>query len=129
MVPSMVDEYPILAVAASVADGKTVMRGLHELRVKESDRLTLMAEGLKAAGVDARVDGDDLHVQGGPRPAGGVAIDCHHDHRIAMSFLVLGGISRDPVQVSGAETIATSFPDFVRLVNELGGGIETIEEQ
>lgn len=121
--PSMIDEYPILAVAAAFAKGTTRMRGLAELRVKESDRLTTMANGLAAAGVDARIEGDDLIVTG-PTPATrGVTIDARHDHRIAMSFLVLGGLGASPVAVEGAETIFTSFPGFCELMNGLGAAI------
>src|SRR6185369_379735 len=83
--PSMIDEYPILAVAAAFARGRTVMRGLAELRVKESDRLAAIAGGLAASGVRVAVDGDDLSVEGGGPPAGGVTLDAQLDHRIAMS--------------------------------------------
>ena len=122
--PSMIDEYPVLAVAAALARGRTVMRGLAELRVKESDRLKAMAQGLAACGVKVEVEGDDLVVQGGTRPAGGARIDAHLDHRIAMSFLVLGGRAAAPVIVDGAETIETSFPGFAALMNKLGGRID-----
>ena len=125
--PSMIDEYPVLAVAAAFARGRTVMRGLAELRVKESDRLATMAHGLAACGVRVRVEGDDLTVEGGGPPAGGAAIDAHLDHRIAMSFLVLGGRAREPVTVEGAETIETSFPGFRGLMNGLGCRIEPAE--
>ena len=122
--PSMIDEYPILAVAAAFAQGTTVMRGLSELRVKESDRLQSMADGLAACGVRVEVEGDDLIVHGdGARPAGGARIDARLDHRIAMSFLVMGGAARDAVLVEGAEAIATSFPDFTTLMNGLGASI------
>lgn len=121
--PSMIDEYPILAVAAALTPGRTIMRGLGELRVKESDRLAAIARGLAAAGVKVAAEGDDLIVEGGPRPAGGVTIDAHLDHRIAMSFLVLGGAARAPVLVRGAETIETSFPGFAGLMNGLGAAV------
>src|SRR3954447_6531856 len=126
--PSMIDEYPILAVAAAFARGATAMRGLSELRVKESDRLGTMAAGLAACGVKVTVEGDDLIVQGGGRPAGGVAIDAKLDHRIAMSFLVLGGLAAAPVTVAGAEAIETSFPGFASLMNGLGAAIAPAEE-
>src|SRR3954451_3834919 len=125
--PSMIDEYPVLAVAAAFARGRTVMRGLAELRVKESDRLATMAHGLAGCGVRVRVEGDDLTVEGGGPPAGGAAIDAHLDHRIAMSFLVLGGRASEPVTVEGAETIETSFPGFRGLMNGLGCRIEPAE--
>jgi 3-phosphoshikimate 1-carboxyvinyltransferase len=120
--PTMIDEYPVLAVAAACARGRTVMRGLGELRVKESDRLEAVAAGLAACGVAVAIDGDDLTVEGG-RPAGGAAIDARLDHRIAMSFLVLGGAARAAVTVRGAETIDTSFPGFAALMNGLGARI------
>ena len=121
--PAMIDEYPILAVAAALARGTTVMRGLAELRVKESDRLATMADGLAACGVAVEVTGDDLIVHGGARPAGAATIDAKLDHRIAMSFLVLGGLARAPVAVEGAEAIETSFPGFAALMNRLGAAI------
>jgi 3-phosphoshikimate 1-carboxyvinyltransferase len=121
--PTMIDEYPILAVAAAFARGTTVMRGLAELRVKESDRLAATAGGLAACGVKVEVEGDDLIVHGGARPAGGAEVDARLDHRIAMSFLVLGGLAAAPVAVAGAEAIETSFPGFVELMNGLGAGI------
>jgi 3-phosphoshikimate 1-carboxyvinyltransferase len=122
--PSMIDEYPVLAVAASCARGRTVMRGLAELRVKESDRLTGIAEGLQRCGVKVSVEGDDLivHGDGGP-PKGAALIATRLDHRIAMAFLVLGLAAREPVQIDDARPIATSFPDFVPLMNRLGAGL------
>ena len=126
--PSMIDEYPILAVAAAFARGATTMRGLSELRVKESDRLATMAAGLAACGVRVTVEGDDLIVEGGGRPAGGAAIDAKLDHRIAMSFLVLGGLATAPVTVAGAEAIETSFPGFADLMNGLGAAIGPVPE-
>ncbi len=124
--PSMIDEYPILAVAACFARGTTRMRGLAELRVKESDRLALMAEGLAAAGVAVAIDGDDLLVTGPVAATRAVTIDAQHDHRIAMSFLVLGGLATAPITVTGAETILTSFPGFAELMNGLGSLIEEV---
>jgi 3-phosphoshikimate 1-carboxyvinyltransferase len=117
--PSMIDEYPILAVAAAFAEGETVMEGLHELRVKESDRLSAIAEGLKACGVTASVDGDTLKVKGGEVKGGGL-IKTHLDHRIAMSFLVLGMAAKEAVTVDDGEAIKTSFPNFITLMNSLG---------
>jgi 3-phosphoshikimate 1-carboxyvinyltransferase len=124
--PSMIDEYPILAVAAAFARGTTRMRGLGELRVKESDRLALMAEGLAAAGVRVAIEGDDLLVTGPVGATRPTTIDAHHDHRIAMSFLVLGGLGAAPVTVQGAETILTSFPGFAELMNGLGAAIHEV---
>lgn len=125
--PTMIDEYPVLAVAAALATGTTVMRGLGELRVKESDRLAVVAEGLAACGVRVEVEGDDLAVHGGTKPAGGAEIDARLDHRIAMSFLVLGGLAEAAVTVRGAEAIETSFPGFAELMNGLGAAISTVE--
>jgi 3-phosphoshikimate 1-carboxyvinyltransferase len=119
--PSMIDEYPILAVAAAFARGETRMRGLQELRVKESDRLQAVADGLAAAGVDYAIVGDDLIVRGGARMVrGGGTVRTHLDHRIAMSFLVMGLASQEAMTVDDAATIATSFPDFVPLMQRLG---------
>ncbi|MBV9828379.1 MAG: 3-phosphoshikimate 1-carboxyvinyltransferase [Alphaproteobacteria bacterium] len=119
--PSMIDEYPVLAVAAACARGRTVMRGLAELRVKESDRLTGTAEGLVRCGAAVNVEGDDLIVEGsGTPPQGGVTIATRLDHRMAMAFLVLGLASREPIQVDDARPIATSFPDFEPLMRSLG---------
>jgi 3-phosphoshikimate 1-carboxyvinyltransferase len=119
--PSMIDEYPILAVAAAFASGETRMRGLAELRFKESDRLRAIAEGLKAGGVASRIDGDDLIVEGrGGDVLGGGLVATHLDHRIAMSFLVLGLASRRAMAVDDARMIATSFPAFQELMAELG---------
>ncbi|HIJ63577.1 MAG TPA: 3-phosphoshikimate 1-carboxyvinyltransferase [Rhodospirillaceae bacterium] len=119
--PSMIDEYPILAVAASFARGQTRMRGLSELRVKESDRLAAIAGGLAAAGVKVTVSGDDLIVDGdGGPPAGGAAVAVRLDHRIAMAFLVMGMAARRPLSIDDAAAIDTSFPDFVTLMNGLG---------
>ncbi|MGE0258032.1 MAG: 3-phosphoshikimate 1-carboxyvinyltransferase [Alphaproteobacteria bacterium] len=126
--PSMIDEYPILAVAASGARGRTVMRGLAELRVKESDRLTGIAEGLARCGVDARVEGDDLIVEGsGAPPPGGGLIATRLDHRIAMAFLVLGLAAREPVRIDDARPIATSFPGFVPLMEGLGARFDRLD--
>jgi 3-phosphoshikimate 1-carboxyvinyltransferase len=122
--PSMIDEYPILAIAAAFARGRTVMRGLAELRVKESNRLAAVVTGLQACGVEAREDGDCLIVEGtGNAPPGGVEIGAHRDHRIAMSFLVLGLAAQRPVTVDSADMIATSFPGFVPLMQSLGARI------
>ena len=121
--PSMIDEYPILAVAAAFASGTTRMRGLHELRVKESDRLAAIAAGLAAAGAEHAIEGDDLLVQGGT-PRGGGMVATHMDHRIAMSFLVMGLASRAPMTVDDTAMIATSFPDFRPAMERLGATFE-----
>jgi 3-phosphoshikimate 1-carboxyvinyltransferase len=118
--PTMIDEYPILAVAASFAEGVTRMRGLKELRVKESDRLEATAAMLRGNGVEVAIDGDDLIVHGKGRAAGGGLVATHMDHRIAMSALVMGLGSEQAVQVDDAAFIATSFPGFADLMRSLG---------
>ncbi|MEW5965141.1 MAG: 3-phosphoshikimate 1-carboxyvinyltransferase [Pseudomonadota bacterium] len=120
--PSMIDEYPVLAAVAAFAAGDTVMHGLAELKVKESDRLAATAAGLAANGVGATVDGDTLvvHGTGGAVPGGG-RVATHLDHRIAMAFLTLGLASEAPVTVDDAAMIATSFPEFRGLMEGLGG--------
>jgi 3-phosphoshikimate 1-carboxyvinyltransferase len=122
--PSMIDEYPILAVAAAFAEGRTVMRGLAELRVKESDRLSAIAEGLSRCGVTVEAGPDSLTVEGvGTPPRGGATIATRLDHRIAMGFLVLGIGAAEPVTVDDAAPIETSFPGFAELMNRLGADI------
>ena len=122
--PSMIDEYVILSVAAAFAEGPTVMHGLAELRVKESDRLAAIVAGLRACGVEAREEGDSLRVEGlGGPPPGGAEVSAHDDHRVAMSFLVMGLGAQRPVTVDSADMIATSFPDFVPLMRSLGAEI------
>lgn len=120
--PSMIDEYPILFIAAALAEGRTVARGLEELRVKESDRIAVMANGLKACGVEVEElpDGIIIHGRGGEKVPGGATVASHLDHRIAMSFAVLGLVAQQPVTVDDARPIATSFPDFVSLMTGLG---------
>jgi len=122
--PSMIDEYPILSVAAAFAKGKTAMRGLEELRVKESDRLEAVARGLSANGVRYEIEGDDLIVEGGAVPGGGT-VATHMDHRIAMSFLTMGLASEKPVTVDDVAMIATSFPEYQDLMARLGAVMES----
>jgi 3-phosphoshikimate 1-carboxyvinyltransferase len=125
--PSMIDEYPILAVAAAMARGDTRMHGLGELRVKESDRLTAMAEGLAACGVSVEVDGDTLIVHGKSEPPkGGATVPVNLDHRIGMSFLILGLITEEPVAIDDGRAIDTSFPGFASLMASLGATIEPV---
>lgn len=127
--PSMIDEYPALAIAASFAKGETVMKGLDELRVKESDRLSAVARGLELNGVDCTEGEDWLTVRGRPDGKGlgnaaGDAVATHLDHRIAMSFLVMGLASEHPVTVDDSGIIATSFPEFMAMMAGLGAEIE-----
>jgi 3-phosphoshikimate 1-carboxyvinyltransferase len=121
--PSMIDEYPVLAVAAAFAEGTTVMRGLKELRVKESDRLAATAALLRANGVTVNIEGDDLIVHGKGHAAGGGVVTTHMDHRIAMAAMVLGLASDKPVQIDDGTFIATSFPGFVELMRGLGADL------
>jgi 3-phosphoshikimate 1-carboxyvinyltransferase len=122
--PAMIDEYPVLAVAAAFADGTTVMRGLKELRVKESDRLASTAAMLRLNGVDVEISGDDLAVRGRGHAAGGGLVATHMDHRIAMAALVLGLAADKAVTVDDAAFIATSFPGFADLMRGLGGDLQ-----
>ena len=118
--PSMIDEYLVLAVAASFAEGTTIMRGLQELRVKESDRLEATADMLRVNGVKVEVAGDDLIVEGRGHVPGGGLVATHMDHRIAMSALVMGLAADKPVKVDDTAFIATSFPDFIPMMRSLG---------
>jgi 3-phosphoshikimate 1-carboxyvinyltransferase len=124
--PSMIDEYPVLAVAASFAEGETLMQGLEELRVKESDRLAAVARGLEANGVDCTEGEAALAVRGRPggKGLGGGTVTTHLDHRIAMSFLVLGLATEKPVTIDDQAMIATSFPEFMGLMKGLGAEID-----
>ena len=121
--PSMIDEYPVLAVAAAFAEGTTVMRGLKELRVKESDRLAATAALLRGNGVAADIEGDDLIVHGNGHAAGGGTVVTHMDHRIAMAAMVLGLASDKAVAIDDGTFIATSFPGFVELMRGLGADL------
>ena len=123
--PTMIDEYPVLGVAAAFAEGKTTMRGLEELRVKESDRLAAVAQGLQANGVKVEELADGMIVEGHAdgSVAGGAQVLTHMDHRIAMSFLVMGLATRAPIRVDDSSMIATSFPNFESLMQSLGAQI------
>lgn len=118
--PDMIDEYPVLAVVAAFAAGDTVMEGLSELKVKESDRLAATAAGLAANGVRATVEGDTLTVHGTGKVAGGGLVETHLDHRIAMAFLTMGLASDAPITVDDTTMIATSFPEYRGLMEKLG---------
>ena len=123
-IAAMIDEVPALAIACAFADGESVIEGLAELRVKESDRLGAMVAGLVACGVAAIADGDALRIFGRGRVRGGGRVVTHGDHRIAMAFLTLGLASDQPVEVDAAEMIATSFPNFVDVMRGIGATIE-----
>ncbi|MFP4314215.1 MAG: 3-phosphoshikimate 1-carboxyvinyltransferase [Alphaproteobacteria bacterium] len=124
-VPSMIDEFPVFAMAAACAKGTTKMTGLEELRVKESDRLLMVAQGLKACGVSLEMGEDSLTIHGtGKPPKGGAEIKTALDHRIAMAFLVLGGVSEESITIDDANPIRTSFPNFAELMNDLGCDIQ-----
>jgi 3-phosphoshikimate 1-carboxyvinyltransferase len=124
--PTMIDEYPVLAIAASFAEGDTVMEGIGELRVKESDRIAAIANGLAANGVSAEEDTDSLLVHGAATVAGGGTVDAKYDHRIAMSFLVLGMAAENPVAVDDVTAITTSFPGFRGQMEALGGAFSEV---
>lgn len=125
VVPSMIDEFPIFSVVASCAKGDTVMKGLGELRVKESDRLAVMAKGLAKCGVSLTVEDEGMIIHGnGQFPQGNAVIDTDLDHRIAMSFLVLGAVSNEPIIINDGTPINTSFPRFADIMNSIGADIE-----
>lgn len=126
-VPAMIDEIPLLAIAAAFADGETVIEGLGELRHKESDRLGAVVAGLAACGVVAVAHGDTLRIFGRGEVRGGANILTLGDHRIAMAFCVLGLAASEPVTVDGAEMIATSFPEFVEVMRSIGAEIDELE--
>ena len=122
--PAMIDEYPILAVAAAFASGETIMRGVGEMRVKESDRIALTAAGLEACGVDVEEEPEGFIVRGtGQAPRGGAMVETHGDHRIAMSHLILGMAAQAAVSIDEPGMIATSFPGFVDMMRGLGGDL------
>ncbi len=123
--PAMIDEYPILAIAASFAEGQTTMLGLEELRVKESDRLAAIVAGLQANGVSVEEHPDSMVVTGQTQVPGGGMVETHLDHRIAMSFLVMGMASAKPVTVDDTAMIATSFPEFQSLMETLGADFQS----
>jgi 3-phosphoshikimate 1-carboxyvinyltransferase len=122
-IPAMIDEVPLLAIAAAFADGETAIHGLDELRHKESDRLGAIVAGLAACGVTALTHGDTLRIFGRGRVRGGAKVLARGDHRIAMAFVVLGLAAEEPVEVDSGEMIATSFPGFVETMRALGADI------
>lgn len=125
--PAMIDEYPVLAIAAAFAEGETVMNGVGEMRVKESDRIAAMIAGLRANGIEARDGPETMAVTGGATEIGGGTVKTHLDHRIAMSFLVLGLAGQKPVTVDDAAPILTSFPEFETILASFGARFEPAE--
>lgn len=124
--PSMIDEYPILSIAAAHAEGTSVFRGLEELRVKESDRFGAIVDGLTRLGVKLEEKQDELMIYGQESVAGGCEISSYGDHRIAMSFLVCGMVSENPIEIDDISAIPTSFPTFVEDMNKIGGKIDVL---
>jgi 3-phosphoshikimate 1-carboxyvinyltransferase len=125
-VPLAIDEFPVLFIAAACASGKTVLRGAEELRVKESDRIQVMADGLHALGVKAEPTEDGIIIEGGVIHGG--MVESHHDHRISMSFAVASLVSATAIHIKGCDNVATSFPDFVELANSVGFNIKEMHE-
>ena len=126
-VASMIDEYPILSIAALKAKGDTIMEGIEELRVKETDRISAMCKGLNSIGIETIEDKDSMVVKGkGPDCVlnGNVAIKSNLDHRIAMSFLCLGLITENPIKVTETDTINSSFPSFFEIMNKIGAHLK-----
>ena len=122
---SLIDEFPALFVMAAAATGVSVFKGLAELRFKESDRLSAMAEALQLNGVEVEVIGDSLKIKGsGKNVPGGALVASPFDHRVAMALALLGLIAEKPIEVSGAETLATSFPGFVKVLRALGANLK-----
>ncbi|PVZ71623.1 3-phosphoshikimate 1-carboxyvinyltransferase [Pelagibaculum spongiae] len=135
LVPLAIDEFPVLFVAAACAEGETILTGAEELRVKESDRIQVMADGLQILGVDAQPTADGMVVRGAGLSGtvsggafGGGRVMSDHDHRIAMSFSVAGLRSTAPIEIDGCEIVATSFPNFVELACKAGFGLQAVEE-
>ena len=122
LVPLAIDEFPVICIAAACADGQTLISGAEELRHKESDRISAMVEGLRNIGVEVEERRDGMLISGGNINGG--TVESYHDHRIAMSFAVAGGVASGPVTINGAETVATSFPNFVELANKAGLNID-----
>ena len=127
--PRMIDEYPILSILAATANGPTIMDGIEELRFKESDRISAVSDGLKRSGVNVSEKQDKLTIfgKGNQKIKGGSIIDASNDHRIAMSFAILGSITEKSVEIRGASSIKTSFPNFIDLMNSLGLDISILK--
>ena len=122
-VPSAIDEFPALFIAAACADGCTYLRGAEELRVKESDRIAAMADGLRTCGITVEVHRDGMTIEGGQLKGG--VVDSFDDHRVAMAFAIAGAVADDVISVKGCQNIETSFPDFIRIANSIGLNLST----
>ena len=116
--PLAIDEFPVICIAAAIAEGETTISGAEELRHKESDRIVAMVAGLRAIGVEVEERKDGMVVQGGSIAGG--EVDSYHDHRIAMSFAIAGAVSPGEIVVKEADNVATSFPNFVELATSVG---------
>lgn len=124
LVPTAIDEFPILFIAAACAKGHTLLHGAKELRYKESDRIGVMVDGLRALGIDAKALDDGVHICGGEFHGG--SVDSMHDHRVAMSFAIAGTLAKEPVTIKHCDAITTSFPSFVSLAQKLGMRIREV---
>ncbi len=124
LVPLAIDEFPVIFIAASHAEGKTILSGAEELRVKESDRIQVMADGLESLGIKTKVLEDGIEILGGEFTKPSEIIEAHHDHRIAMSFAIASIRSKYPITINGVETVSTSFPGFAELANSIGMNID-----
>ncbi|MDX1796111.1 MAG: 3-phosphoshikimate 1-carboxyvinyltransferase, partial [Hydrogenovibrio sp.] len=124
LVPLAIDEFPVLFVAAAAAEGKTVLTGAEELRVKESDRIQVMADALNAVGIDAQPTQDGMVIQGGRQSAQKGEIQSHHDHRISMAMTIAGLNAVDEILIDDCANVNTSFPTFIELVNQIGMSVE-----
>ena len=126
LVPLAIDEFPVIFIAASCATGETLLTGAKELRVKESDRIQVMADGLTILGIENEVLEDGIRIQGGEFSKQNLVIKSHQDHRISMSFAIASSRSEYDIRIEGVDNVQTSFPNFVELANKLGMNIEEI---
>ena len=127
LVPLAIDEFPVLFIAASCAEGETLLTGAKELRVKESDRIQVMADGLKVLGIKTEVLDDGIRIQGGQFSKPSAPIKSHHDHRVSMSFAVASAACNFDIKIEGVDNVKTSFPNFVELANTIGANIEEFD--
>jgi 3-phosphoshikimate 1-carboxyvinyltransferase len=127
LVPLAIDEFPVLFIAASCAEGETLLTGAKELRVKESDRIQVMADGLKILGIKTEVLDDGIHIQGGQFSKPSAPIKSHHDHRVSMSFVVASAACNFDIKIEGVDNVKTSFPNFVELANTIGANIKEFD--